>query len=576
MTPNKTTIRIWLPRVGVAIGIALAIAVLLVVPELWRLVPRSTRRPIIEGILTSLVLIYVFAWVGAVGVLVLGAIVLARAKRRECRVAAARFVLASLSTLASLIVAEGAATFLITRTGRRDATPEFVGQDSRFDSSSAHPLRLVVIGESSARGYPYQPRLSVGQIVAWSLQNALPERQVELEILAAGGATLQQMQQALTGLRYPPDILIVYCGHNEFWTRYPATRVVNLDRIDVEALLRVSSVLRILLEGRDRNRVDGPQTAPAERRLIDQPAYTPAEYQQCLSDFQHRLTAIVADCTRQGTLPILIIPPANDAGYEPNRSVLPPSLSDSQRMAFEQRFLAACSAESDPPRAIAQYQTLLEEQPGFAESHYRLGRLLLDHGDRDAANTQFVLARDNDAYAIRCPTPFHNVYREVAASSGALLIDGPAVLRAVNPHGVLDYNLFHDAHHPTFRGHVALAEALLRKLRNEGALGWTSGPVPRVDREKCAQQFSIDGSAWHGACIWSIAALDYGAQQRFDGSNRRAWAREFERAAHAMAQGTAPEDTTVPGLGVDGPWYPPGAAGPRPSVQTERPGSDGV
>ena len=378
------------------------------------------------------------------------------------------------------------------------------------------------------------------------------------------------MSRALSQLRKRPDIVLIYSGHNEFWSRYPATRVVNPGVFDPAALLRVSPILGRLLAIREQNQIDSAHAAPAERRLIDQAAYTPEEFQQRLEDFHRQLQGIVRVCERGQIMPVLIIPPANDAGYEPNRSILPSSMTDEQRTGFERRFLEARSAETNPLEAIERYRALIADQPGFAEAHFRLGRLLLEQGSTVQANEQFALARDTDAYAIRCPTPFQDVYRELAASSGAVLIDGPAELRAVNPHGVLDFNLFHDAHHPSFLGHVALAEAVLRELRQHEALGWNSGPVPTVDRAECAQHFSIDGSAWQGVCSWATGALDYGAGLRFDGADRHAWARRFQAAAHAMAGGTAPEETKLPGLGVACPWYPPAQAGPAaPTVELQ-------
>ncbi len=39
--------------------------------------------------------------------------------------------------------------------------------------------------------------------------------------------------------------------------------------------------------------------------------------------------------------------------------------------------------------------------------------------------------------------------------AAVLLVDGPRVLEAISPHGILDDGLFHDAQHPNLRGYVA-------------------------------------------------------------------------------------------------------------------------
>ena len=93
--------------------------------------------------------------------------------------------------------------------------------------ASVAPLRILVIGESSARGEPYHPWLSVAQIAAWRLEKVFPGRKVEVDMWAIGGATLKPMHQKLAGLTYRPDALMVYVGHNEFQGRYAWMRNVD-------------------------------------------------------------------------------------------------------------------------------------------------------------------------------------------------------------------------------------------------------------------------------------------------------------------------------------------------------------
>ena len=60
--------------------------------------------------------------------------------------------------------------------------------------------------------------------------------------------------------------------------------------------------------------------------------------------------------------------------------------------------------------------TLLKSQPGFAETHFRLGLLLERAGAWDEAYEHFVKARNLDGLPIRCTTAFQDVYHEVAAA----------------------------------------------------------------------------------------------------------------------------------------------------------------
>ena len=72
-----------------------------------------------------------------------------------------------------------------------------------------------------------------------------------------------------------------------------------------------------------KNRLDSPPPLAGRHQLIDPPLCSPSESADILADFRGRLEAIVGYCERIGALPILIVPPANEAGYEPSRSTLP-------------------------------------------------------------------------------------------------------------------------------------------------------------------------------------------------------------------------------------------------------------
>ena len=88
-------------------------------------------------------------------------------------------------------------------------------------------VSIAVVGESSARGEPYHPWVSVGQIVAWQLQRVFPETRFHVEVLAEGGLCLEQSVLLLFDLNRRPDLVVVFSGHNEFQTRYGWSRNVR-------------------------------------------------------------------------------------------------------------------------------------------------------------------------------------------------------------------------------------------------------------------------------------------------------------------------------------------------------------
>ena len=200
---------------------------------------------------------------------------------------------------------------------------------------------------------PFENRLSVGKIVAWQLEEAIPGQRFEVEMLAEPGATLLGQYRKLCGLLRRPDALIVYCGHNEFCSEIPWSRKVD-HYLDERRESRgwhedltsgVTPVCKLMGETADKFRVGLVPPRGLCAPLVNAPAFTPAEYANRLTDFRRRLEAIACFCERIGTLAVLVVPPSNDARFDPNRSFLPAETKRADREAFARAFLSVRSLE---------------------------------------------------------------------------------------------------------------------------------------------------------------------------------------------------------------------------------------
>jgi hypothetical protein len=424
----------------------------------------------------------------------------------------------------------------------------------RFEKPArpAGEFSIVVIGESSALGVPYDDWLSVGIIVGRELERAIPATRFRVEVLAARGATLEDMHRKLSALTSMPDMLIVYSGHNEFLTRYtlanqvfyyddersPASRWVRLEHFS-----RVSPLVRLVRENLEKQRVRvlPALSVGALERAVGRPVCEPAQAARIFADFHRRLEAIVSHCEQIGCLPVLIIPPGND-GVDPNRSYASPPTRLDQRHTLAHEMETIRQLERDQPaQAVAGYQKVISQQPGYADAHYRLARLLESTGSYREANNHYVLARDHDGLPLRCTSALEAAYRTVAKRHAAsvILVDGPAVLRSRSQNGILDSELFHDAVHPTLTGHVALADAILAGLKARSAFAWPAAtPAPVLEPKRCAAEFGIDAEAWALVCqrsaaqYYMLAFLTVDPFERLDRRDRLlALAKEIRKGA---------------------------------------------
>lgn len=427
------------------------------------------------------------------------------------------------------------------------------------DSDGDRPTRIVVVGESSAEGVPYNQWMSIGKTVAWGLGRAIPGRRFQERVIAVSGETLERQHRKLANLTNRPDVLILYCGHNEFSARIPNSRdrshyldddAPSAPGLLLEQFAGWSFLHRLIQQNIEKCRIAIPPPANGRRALIDAPAYSPVERERLLKDFRRRVEAIVEYAEAIKAIPILIAPPANDSGFEPSRSFLRAGASRSERKAFERDHLAARALETtDADAAIRSYRDLLARGPEFAAAHFRLARLLEARGEFAEAYRHDILARDADGYPMRCLTSFQDVYREVAARHDCIFIDGQNYFHAISPNGLLDDRLFHDGMHPSFWGQVALAQAALRGLWQRRAFGWPAdAPEPTLDPREVARAFGVDAGAWSYVCWWGVMFYDLTGPATYDPSRRLRKRQAFVDAALRIDAGESAENVGQPNI----------------------------
>jgi tetratricopeptide (TPR) repeat protein len=468
----------------------------------------------------------------------------------------ARCLVLAISILVAGGVAEGAA--VVCRWANSIPMPWLPIQFE--DRSGDQVVDILVIGESSAQGVPYEKWFSVADIVAWKLGAAFPKMAFRVENQATPGLSLQAMHTKLGGITRRPELVILYAGHNEFSSRfdwahgafYYADETPPAAETLESLARRVSPLFRLIGETAQRLRVSMPPTRVVTRRLVDVPVYTPEQYAERLNEFRTRLGAIVSYLEWIGAQVVLVIPPGNDAGFEPNRSFLSSNTSRAQREVFASEFLAARRDETrDPVQAETAYRQLLERQPRFAESHFRLARLLEQAGNWEEAFRHYVSARDLDGLPMRLPSDFQQAYKDVAARHPrTILVDGPAEFHARADHGLIDDVFFADGIHPSLNGYTGLAQAILTKLRQRQVFGWSAeSRLPVVTPLDCAKQFQMDAAKWQDICGYSAWFYNRTAFSRHDPAERLDKAATYLKAVRELEAGAAVESVRIPGVG---------------------------
>jgi hypothetical protein len=368
----------------------------------------------------------------------------------------------------------------------------------------------------------------------------------------------------LADLEHRPDILLIYCGHNEFfsrlwwshnWNHYLDAKDADGWQVVIDRVEQSFALGCLIRETADDRRRSIPPEPTKVRDLVDVPIYTSTEYTTILNDFRRRLEVLVSYAEQVGAMPILIVPPGNDRDFEPNRSFLPATTTRHERAAFHRDFLYARQLEAtDPIAATKRYRVLLSGQPGFAETHFRLARLLEQSGAWEEAFHHYAAARNLDGHPMRCLSAFQDAYREVASRHGCILIDGQYYFHAIGRNGMLDEGLFQDAMHPSLRGQIALAQAVLNELRARRAFGWPKDSPPIIiDPAECERHFGIDVQLWKRMCLWCNWFNGLTMPLRYDFSTRLQKKEAAALAERLIDAGVAPEDVGLLNVGTPEP-----------------------
>ena len=344
-------------------------------------------------------------------------------------------------------------------------------------------FRVVLVGGSTARGYPHPPHATAAAHLHTALQQARPQRTVEVYnagiVAIASFAVARTLEEAMA-LR--PDAVVIYTGHNELYGVYGAASLrqggpsIELKHLHYTLMqMRTAALARQVV---DTLRPDPDPAIPRPSSLLDVMALAgpiaPDDNRRELArqNLQRNLTDMVALCRSEGVPVVLCTLVSNDTDFEPDRDARFVDLSPDRRDQWDDLIARAHSvlsrADSIDVKTARQALGHLDRAAGLADQyaflHFLRGRALVLLGKGTQARDAFVRARDLDTTPWRAPSAMNETIRRVAAAEGALQADvEDAFVRASPPEGV-GHNLMHDHLHPSRPGQTVLAQAIAEPL----------------------------------------------------------------------------------------------------------------
>jgi hypothetical protein len=181
-------------RAPLMLGLVVLVGVLgLALGPLWfqASVTRSQiRRTVIQLLAVTQIVYGASVVIATIAFVPLVVALMQRRKRKRNRSWVARYLVLVISILLASAGAEAAAVACLWANSVRMPWLPLRFADPEGDTA----IDILIVGESSAYGVPYEKWLCVGDIVAWKLGEAFPRLSFRIENQAAPGLSLQAMR----------------------------------------------------------------------------------------------------------------------------------------------------------------------------------------------------------------------------------------------------------------------------------------------------------------------------------------------------------------------------------------------
>lgn len=356
--------------------------------------------------------------------------------------------------------------------------------------------RIFIIGSSAAYGWPYNETYGFSGYLRRALDDAAPGK---FEIINAAGisfGTHRELDVLKDIVLFDPDLVIIFCGNNEYVERNVLTSIPDSRKIagEMRSLLGKSNIYRAVRLG-VRKIAPGVFRRQAQTDLTDIRSdpfvrrgtlgRSPEVDNSVLGNYRANTLAMKKMLVANGIKGIFCTVPTNLAGWQPY--AFPPKfykVSQARRWAEIEKEVAGLNTYNikGDQESLRRTATLIEEAlqiaPDDPGSRYILGQVHLALQAYPLAYRELLKAKDLDARPIRALSSFNDTVRSLAEESrGIFVADIENMVAEVILSG-LSEGIFLDYCHFTLEGNKFVAISLLPELQRASGLEL---PIIRLD-----------------------------------------------------------------------------------------------
>ncbi|MBN1412304.1 MAG: SGNH/GDSL hydrolase family protein [Spirochaetales bacterium] len=307
--------------------------------------------------------------------------------------------------------------------------------------------RIYVLGESTSQGFPYTMTESFVFQLEQMLNNAglgLRFEVINLSMTATNSYTGTDMAKEL--INNPPDLVIVYYGHNEFIGIGGAGEYLSpfFQANLFFSHFRIYQVLKSIISGFFQKDERSIMELMAQKKGITLKSNVYEKTVRLFNENYH----FILDTFRSRNIPVVACGVvANLKDFKPLRSE--PVTTDIKTGLEE--------LSARPVPDTGKMNTMAGEN---AEAQYTAGKLLLKRGMTDEAYSFLLRACDLDELKFRATSDIERIIREEAVKTGAVYVDFQKYFDSRDPEGISGNDILLEHVHPTLQSHNLIARRL--------------------------------------------------------------------------------------------------------------------
>ena len=335
-------------------------------------------------------------------------------------------------------------------------------------------IRIFVLGGSTTAGYPYLYSGTFAAIMKGLLQQSYPGREIEvinLGMTAVNSYTVRDFAREC--LRYDPDLILIYAGHNEFYgalgsassqhSLFGTNRTLTLLYLKLKRLRLYQLLQNTILKLQPKKHSQDSRTLMARMAQNQAIPYHSTLYRKTLTIFQRNLQDII-NWTQQQQVPLLLgTLVSNLKDLPPFVSLHDPRVNPQTVEALLKQIETTIDQQHYLP-ALNQLQDLLSYDSTYANAHFLAGRCTEALQQFNQAREYYIKARDYDALRFRASSDLNNIIYQLARQKQVYLTDIDAAFSAHSPNGIAGNNLLLEHLHPNLEGYFLMAKTFAQTI----------------------------------------------------------------------------------------------------------------